>query len=79
MTSATTAVAPSPNRKLSFTLAEAAEASGFTEAQLRERINAGELKAKRAARSKDDRTRGVGKFIVLVRDLEQFLADLPDA
>lgn len=65
--------------KLSLDLDQAADVSGFTKKQLTERIRTGELKAKRAARKKDEPTEGAGKFIILVRDLEAFLEELPDA
>lgn len=65
--------------KLSYELREAASATGFTEKQLRERINRGELRARRAARSKDDPNEPAGKFIILATDLQEFLDGLPAA
>lgn len=65
--------------KLAYKLREASAATGFTEKQLRQRINAGELKAKRAARDPENPNDGRGEFVILHADLERFLSQLADA
>lgn len=63
--------------KLSMTIPQAAESTGFTEKQIRMAIHAGALKAKRATKNKDGE--GVGKYILRVGDLETWLDGLADA
>lgn len=63
--------------KLSLTVPEAAEAAGVTEKAIRAAIHAGQLKAKRQSRNADGD--GVGKILVPVRNLEDWIDGLADA
>lgn len=63
--------------KLSLTIPEAAEAAGVTDRTVRAWIAQGWLRAKRQSKNADGD--GTGKHLILVRDLEDCLANLPDA
>ena len=69
--------------RLALTIPQAAEAAGVTEKQIRAWIGSGDLKAKRQTRQKDAKGNptgeGVGKYLILVRDLEECLEGLPAA
>ena len=63
--------------KKSFTVPEAAEQTGQSEKAILTAIRAGHLRAKRGSRNKDGI--GVGKFLILERELDTYLDGLPDA
>lgn len=64
--------------KLALTVPQAAEAAGVTDKQIRAWIGAGDLRAKRQTRRPGD-GEGVGRYLILVRDLEDCLERLPSA
>lgn len=63
--------------KLSYTLTEAAEATGVSEDTLKGAIRRGDLRAKRS--SKNDDGDGVGKYLLTTAALTAWLDSLADA
>lgn len=62
---------------LSYSVAGAAEATGLSKAHLFAAIKGGQLKARKSGRDKDGEP--VGKFVILARDLEDYLDGLAAA
>jgi hypothetical protein len=62
---------------ISYSLKMAAAATGLSETYLKARIGDGTLKAKRSGENSDGEP--AGKYLVLARDLEAFVAELVDA
>lgn len=62
---------------LAYNLIEAAQVTGLSKDSLYRAVKSGELRAKRTS---SDKVTGqpTGKILVLRRDLEQFLDELPD-
>ncbi len=63
--------------KLSYTIPEAAVATGFGEKKIRLAVRAGDLRAKRGAKDKDGE--GVGQIVILAGALQSWLEGLADA
>lgn len=64
--------------KLAYTIPEVCAVTGMGEKQVRQAINTGQLRSKRAARAKNDPKRGIGKHIILAPELAAWLESLPD-
>ena len=62
---------------LSYTLKGAAAASGLSTTHLQQAVHSGQLRAKRSNRDSDGE--GVGRYLILRRELEAYLEGLPDA
>lgn len=66
----------SESDRLAYTLRTAADACGLSETSLYRAVKAGELPAKRTSKTHDGLPSG--KIIILRRELETFLENLPD-
>lgn len=64
--------------KLSYSLTEAAEATGLSRSHFDEAIRSGKLIAKTTTAKADTKSRG-GKRVILARDLEAYVESLPGA
>lgn len=67
--------------KLALTIPQAADAAGVTERTIRAWIGSGDLRAKRQSRKTEGgkaTNDGTGRYLILVRDLEDCLERLPD-
>jgi hypothetical protein len=65
------------NAPISYSLKTAAAATGLSETYLKARIGDGTLKAKRSGENGDGEP--AGKYVILARHLEAFIAELVDA
>jgi hypothetical protein len=63
--------------KLSYTLEQAADETSLSADTLKKAIRKGDLKSKRSSR--DENGDGVGKYLILGRDLQAYLDQLADA
>lgn len=63
--------------RLSYSLAEAAAATGLSERHLRAEIKAGRLRTKKS--STDKKGEPVGRLVILVSALQDYIDGLPDA
>lgn len=66
-----------PTPKLSYSIAEAAEATGLSESHLRKEVKEGRLRVK--ASSFNDDGKPVGRRVVLASALQDYLEGLKDA
>lgn len=64
--------------KLSYSVEEAAEATGLSKRTIDRAIAAGDLSAKLSSPKKKDAARG-GKRVILTGELERYLSELVDA
>lgn len=64
------------NVKLSFSVREAAEATGLSASSIDRAIRAGELRVRRTKKDKDDKV--AGSRLILADDLRAYLQSLPE-
>ncbi|WP_460819843.1 helix-turn-helix domain-containing protein [Nocardioides korecus] len=69
---------PPDGAALAYDLDDASRVCGLSRDSLKRAVKSGDLPAKRSHRPKDPNAMPTGKILILRRDLEAFLENLPD-